>query len=188
AIIYAVSNANATSHTANGPARAKSVLPDGNLAYGAWGGQTCNPYDTERVPRGTSNGSGVSVAANLLSCSICEQTAASCKGPASRNNVVNLLATKGITQDGGLGYSAIGDRAGIHCRTVGDAARVLDSIKGFDSGDLFTSIPKSMMPAKPYADFVVSDSQVAGKPLRGMRLAIVREFMVKHVKNDAAIS
>ena len=43
------------------PGKAAIVLPDGNLAYGPWGGQPCNPYDTERVPRGTSSGSGVSV-------------------------------------------------------------------------------------------------------------------------------
>jgi amidase len=189
AIIFAIATANGTDGpSVNDASKTTSVFLAGNTAYGQWAGQTCNPYDTERVPRGTSNGSGVSVAANLVACSICEQTSASCKGPASRNNVVNLLTTKGITQDGGLGYSAIGDRAGIHCRTVGDAARVLDSIKGFDSGDLFTSIPKAMIPEKPYADFVVTDSQVADKPLRGMRIAMVREFMVKHVKNDAAIS
>ena len=185
--LYAVSTANATGHTANGPAKAQSVLPDGNLAYGAWGGQTCNPYDTERVPRGTSNGSGVSVAANLLSCSICEQTAASCKGPASRNNVVNLLATKGMMMNGGLGYANSGDRAGIHCRTVGDAALVLDAVKGFDSRDMFSAIAPGMIPKEPYASFVVGKN-VTGKPLEGMRIGIVREFMVKHVKNDAAIS
>jgi Asp-tRNA(Asn)/Glu-tRNA(Gln) amidotransferase A subunit family amidase len=189
AIIFAVATANGTDGPSmNDASKVKSVFLAGNTAYGQWAGQACNPYDTERVPRGTSNGSGVSVAANLVACSICEQTSASCKGPASRNNVVNLLTTKGITQDGGLGYSAIGDRAGIHCRTVGDAAKVLDSIKGFDSADLFTSIPKAMIPDKPYADAVVTTRQVAGKPLRGMRVAMVREFMVKHVKNDAAIS
>ena len=97
AVIYAVATANNIGGpSARGAANAPSVLPDGNLAYGAWGGQTCNPYDTERVPRGTSGGSGTSVAANLVACSICEQSWASCKGPASRNNVVNLLTTKGI--------------------------------------------------------------------------------------------
>ena len=75
AIIYGV--ATAQRHGGPSPAaprNAPSVLPDGNLAYGAWGGQPCNPYDTERVPRGTSTGSGVSVAANLAACSICEQS------------------------------------------------------------------------------------------------------------------
>jgi Asp-tRNA(Asn)/Glu-tRNA(Gln) amidotransferase A subunit family amidase len=158
------------------------------MGYGIWGGQTCNPYDTERVPRGTSNGSGVSVAANLVTCSICEQTSASCKGPASRNNVVNLLATKGVMMDGGPGHSNPGDRAGIHCRTVGDAVRLLDAVKGFDSKDIFTAIPPGIIPKEPYSSFVVDAGSVASKPLQGMRIGVVREFMVKHTKNDVAIS
>lgn len=189
AISFAVATASSTGLTSrDGPEKAQSVLISGNFQDGAWGGQACNPYDTERVPRGTSNGSGVSVAANLAHCSICEQTSASCKGPASRNNVVNLLTTKGITMDGGLGYSHSGDRAGIHCRTVEDAVRVLDAIKGFESRDLFTAIPGALIPEEPYASFLVRDADVAAKPLAGMRIGIAREFMVKHTNNDAAIS
>jgi amidase len=190
AISFAVANASATGgpSSVTGPAKAKSVSMEGNSAYGVWGGQPCNPYDTERVPRGTSSGSGVSVSANLVTCSVCEQTSASCKGPASRNNVVNLLTTKGVTGDGGTGYQNSGDRTGIMCRTVGDAARVLDSIKGYDSRDMFTALPKGLIPKEPYASFVVRDADVANKPLKGMRVGIVREFMVKHTKNDVAIS
>jgi amidase len=186
AIIYAIATSRATGLSADGAEQEKSYLPSGNFADAAWTGQTCNPYDTTRVPRGTSNGSGVSVSANLAMCSICEQTVASCKGPASRNGIVNFLSTKGITQDGGPGYQHIGDRAGIHCRTVGDAAKVLDSIKGFESRDMYTALPKGIIPKEPYASFVVADA--ASKPLRGLRVGIVREFMVKHVKNDEAIS
>jgi amidase len=190
AISFAIANASATGGPSARTERtnAKSMLPMGNFAYGAWGGQPCNPYDTERVPRGTSSGSGVSVSANLVTCSVCEQTSASCKGPASRNNVVNLLTTKGVTGDGGTGYQNSGDRTGIMCRTVGDAAQVLDAIKGFDSRDIFTALPKGLIPKEPYASFVVHDADVKNKPLKGMRLAIVREFMVKHVKNDEALS
>src|SRR5262249_34682926 len=133
AIIYAIAAASATGLSANGPIKPKTYLPNGNFQDAAWGGQACNPYDTSRVPRGTSNGSGVSVSANLAACSICEQSSASCKGPASRNNIVNLLTTKGITMNGGAGYEDAGDRAGIHCRSVADAAQVLDAIKGYES-------------------------------------------------------
>jgi len=188
AIIYAVASAAATGLSARGPAKAKTYIPNGNLQDSAWGGQACNPYDTARVPRGTSNGSGVSVSANLAMCSICEQSSASCKGPASRNNVVNLLTTKGITMNGGPGYEDSGDRAGIHCRSVADAAQVLDAIKGFETKDMFTAIPKALIPKEPFASFVVTDKEVKDKPLKGMRLGVVREFMVKHVKNDEAIS
>jgi len=203
AIIYAVATANsiggvpwspagehrqATALGLASPANAPTVLPDGNVAYGIWGGQPCNPYDTERVPRGTSSGSGVSVSANLVTCSICEQTSASCKGPASRNNVVSLLTTKGVMMDGGTGYQNAGDRAGIYCRTVKDAVTVLDAIKGYEPDDAFRAIPKALVPKEPYTTFVVADKDVKARPLKGMRIGIVREFMVKHTKNDVAIS
>ena len=189
AIIYAVANAdNVTGPGGNGPAKATTVMPFGNLKYGQWGGQACNPYDTSREPRGTSGGSGVSVSANLVTCSICEQGSASCKGPASRNNIVNLLTTKGILMDGGIGSKHAGDRSGIHCRTVRDAVAVLDAIKGYEQGDMFTAIPKNLMPKEPYSSFLVSDKDVKNKPLKGLRVAIAREFMVKHTKNDVAIS
>jgi amidase len=188
AIIYATATAAKTGLSYEGTEQAQSWLPDGNYADAGWGGQPCNPYDTERVPRGTSSGSGVSVSANLVQCSICEQGSASCKGPASRNNVVNFLTTRGLMMHGGMNSQRIGDRAGIHCRTVEDAARVLDAVKGFDSEDMFTAIPQRLIPEEPYASFVVDAAQVAAKPLAGMRIGIVREFMVKHTKNDEAIS
>jgi len=189
AIIYAVATANAVGGPGKeGPAKATKVMPDNNLQYGLWGGNPCNPYDTTRVPRGTSGGSGVSVSANLSTCSICEQGFASCKGPASRNNVVNLLTTKGVIMDGGIGNKSPGDRAGIHCKTVPDAARVLDAIKGFESADIFTALPKGIIPNEPYTSFLVPDSAVASKPLKGVRVALAREFMVKHTKNDVTIS
>ena len=110
--------------------KSKYAFPMGDLQYGPWGGQACNPYDTARVPRGTSNGSGVSVSANLVTCSICEQTSASCKGPASRNGIALVLPTKGVNEDGGIMSKQAGDRAGIHCKTVRDAVMVLDAVKG----------------------------------------------------------
>jgi len=189
AIIYAIASASAASLTEGGPEKPKSTIPNGNFQDGAWAGQPCNPYDTERVPRGSSNGSAVSVAANLAVCSICEQTAASCKGPASRNNVVSLLTTKGLMKnDGGWGHQESGDRAGVHCRTVEDAVRVLDSVKGYESTDEFTAIPKTLIAKEPYASFLVASKDVNAKPLKGLRVGLVREFMVKHTKNDEAIS
>src|SRR5205823_4837396 len=102
AIVYAVATAESVGGpSAQGATKVSKVFPLGDL-HSHWGGQPCNPYDTARVPRGTSNGSGVSVAANLATCSICEQSSASCKGPASRNNVVNLLPTKGVHMDVGI--------------------------------------------------------------------------------------
>jgi amidase len=188
AIIYAVSTADSVGGpSAMGPAKSDKSFPMGNLQFSVWGGQACNPYDTARVSRGTSNGSGAAVAANLSTCGICEQSSASCKGPASRNGVVNILTTKGILGDGGFSVQS-GDRVGVHCKTVKDAVVVLDAVKGFKPEDMFSAIPAALIPKEPYVSFVVPDSAVKDKPLKGMRVAIVREFMVKHTKNDEAIS
>ena len=189
AIIFAVSAAsNVTGASSPGPNKPTKEFPETDLQYAPWSGQACNPYDTARIPRGTSNGSGVSVSANLATCGICEQTWASCKGPASRNNIVNLLTTKGVLMDGGITGKNAGDRAGIHCKTVADAALVLDAIKGFKTDDIYTAISKALIPKEPYASFVVPDAKVKDKPLKGVRVGVVREFMVKHTKNNVAIS
>jgi amidase len=188
AVIYAVASAESVSGpAAAGPTKSKLAFPAGDLQYSTWSGHACNPYDTARTPRGSSNGSGVSVSANLATCSICEQTSGSCKGPASRNGVVSLLTTKGILQDGGWSTN-VGDRAGIQCKSVKDATLILDAIKGYEKEDSFTALPNGIIPEKPYASFLVSDAAVKEKPLRGVRVAVVREFMVKHTKNDAGIS
>ena len=82
AIIYAKAhNAeyNAGSGDPGGDAKVErpSVVQGG--ARESWGGTTCNPYDTTRDTGGSSGGSGASVAANLVVCSICESTGGSCR-------------------------------------------------------------------------------------------------------------
>src|ERR1051325_3364862 len=94
ATIYAKSGAhgfNGGPGDPGGEARPRTNLVQGQQTMGAWGGQSCNPYDTERVPRGSSGGSGVAVAANLVTIGICEQSGGSCQGPASRNGIATLL-------------------------------------------------------------------------------------------------
>ena len=198
AIIYAKANAtefNGGIGNPGGPATATSRYL-GYSERSTWGGQGCNPYDTERSPRGSSTGSGVSVAANLVTCAFCEQTGGSCKGPASRNAVVSLLTTKGLISYGGaVGSNPLVDRAGINCRTVRDAALVLDALKDpelgyFDPRDIYTAVPGALVSTEPYASFAVNEdpSDSDEKRLSGMRIGIVREYMVKHTLNDGAIS
>ncbi|MCY4659565.1 MAG: amidase family protein [Acidobacteria bacterium] len=201
AIIYAKANAtefNGGIGNPGGPATATARYL-GYAERSTWGGQACNPYDTERSPRGSSSGSGVAVSANLATCAFCEQTGGSCKGPASRNGVVSLLTTKGLIPYGGaVGSNPLVDRAGINCRTVRDAALVLDALRDpelgyFDPRDIYTALPAALASTEPYAGFVVGDVEDAlgeggDRPLAGMRVGIVREYMVEHTPNDAAIS
>jgi Asp-tRNA(Asn)/Glu-tRNA(Gln) amidotransferase A subunit family amidase len=199
AIIYAKSVAhefNGGPGDPGGAAKPRTHQVQGGVQMSAWSGQPCNPYDTERVPRGSSGGSGVAVGANLVTVSICEQSGASCQGPASRNGVALILTTKGLTPDGGgIGNQFFNDRAGIHARTLSDAARVLDAIKDpergyYDPRDPFAVVPKAMIPKQPYASFSVSDEVLKkdGKQLKGLRIGILREHMVKPTLNHEAIS
>ena len=127
AIIYAKANLDEYNAGSGDPGGAAKPAARG---YGAgarstWGGMTCNPYDTERETGGSSSGSAAGVAANLAACSICEETGGSCRQPAWRNGVVGLVTTKGLLPYGGaIGADPYLDRAGVHCRTVADAARV----------------------------------------------------------------
>lgn len=199
AIIYAKSIAhefNGGPGDPGGEAKSTTLAMRGGLGFGSWGGQPCNPYDTVRVPRGSSSGSGAAIGANLATIGICEQSGASCQGPASRNGVVTFLTTKGLMPDGGgIGYQWFNDRAGIHTKTMTDAALVLDAIKDpengyFDSGDPFAAVTPALVPEQPYQSFTVSDAQLKNnnKPLQGMRIAIIREHMIKHTRNHEAIS
>jgi len=199
AIIYAKSVAhefNAGPGDPGGPAEARTNMVSGGQQLSSWSGQSCNPYDTERVVRGSTGGSGAAISANLAMVGICEQSAASCQGPASRNGIALMLATKGLTPDsGGTGNQWFHDRAGIHARTLADATRVLDALKDpetgfYDPRDPFTAMPKGLVPEQPYASFTVDGNALRGnpRPLAGMRIAILREHMAKETPNHVAIS
>ncbi|HEY3224649.1 MAG TPA: amidase [Pseudolabrys sp.] len=185
-----LSEYNGASGDPGGSAKAEAVVVGAGNSRSTWAGNPCNPYDTERAPAqaASSSGSGVSVSANLVVCSICEETGGSCRVPAAYNGIANLNAGKAIMSfGGGIGADPFIDRAGIHCRTVKDTAIVLDALKDpkrgyYDPRDIYTALPKALIPQKPYASFA------GQKSLAGMRIGIVREFMVKHTPNDAAIS
>src|SRR5678816_423316 len=65
------------------------------IARSGLGGQTCNPYDTKRIPGGSSAGSGAAVAANLAICALGTDTSGSVRFPAAVNSLVGMVATQG---------------------------------------------------------------------------------------------
>ncbi len=196
AIIYAKANLSEYNAGGGNPGGARA----GSRTYGAgasrssWAGTACNVYDTAREAGGSSSGSAVSVGANLATCSICEETGGSCRQPAWRNGVVGFVTTKGLMPYGGsIGVEPYLDRAGVHCRTVRDAALVLDALKDpergyYDPRDIYTALPRALISDEPYASFTAVDETTGGRPLTGLRIGIVREYMVKHTQNDAAMS
>ena len=163
----------------------EKVLPS-TIGYqrSSWGGNPSNPYDTTRsASLGSSSGSALSVSTNLVMASLGEETRASCRGPSNHNAVALILPHKAMLGfDGGaIGADIYCDRSGIHCRTIGDCAKVLDALKDpengyYDPRDPYTTVPRSSVLKTPYADHA-GRSGDAGS-LAGMRLGIVRESMV----------
>ncbi|WP_293396043.1 amidase family protein [Nevskia sp.] len=196
AIVYAQahnSEYNAGSGDPGGDAKVLRPYIGAGGSRESWGGMTCNPYDTERVTSGSSGGSAVSVAANLVVCSICETTGGSCRGPANYQGVVNVVPTKGmISYGGGIGANPYQDRPGIMCRTVKDSVKVLDAFRDtrtgsyFDARDPYTALPRGVASKTAYAS-ALSDPSNA-KPLAGVRIGVIRELMVKDSPADAAVS
>lgn len=187
AIIFAKTTAhefNAGPGNPGGPFSTLTNMVTGGQAIGAWGGQACNPYDTERVPRGSSSGTGVAVSANLAMVGICEQTAASCQGPASRNGISLMLPSQGLLPGmGGIGNQTFVDRPGILTRTLGDAAHVLAAVKDPKNGYYYPgqpfALPRALIPEEPYSKFALTPAALKQnpKPLEGVTIAIFGEYM-----------
>jgi Asp-tRNA(Asn)/Glu-tRNA(Gln) amidotransferase A subunit family amidase len=164
---------------------ARSVLVS-TLGYqrSSWGGNPHSVYDSTRAASlGSSSGSGASVGANLVMCSICEETSMSCRGPANHNSVALVLPHKALVSyfGGAIGDDIHNDRAGIHCRSVTDSAKVLDALKDpvngyYDPRDVFTTVPRASVLEAPYAPSAAA-SGAAGS-LKGTRIGVIRESML----------
>ena len=171
------------------------LVSDLGYQRSSWSGNVANPYDTTRAASlGSSSGSGASVSTNLVMCSICEETSMSCRGPANHNSVALILPHKSMISflGGAIGADIHNDRAGIHCRNVTDAAKVLDALKDpqngyYDPRDVFTTVPRASVLATSYA----ASAAAPGTPgsLKGIRIGIIRESMLTFpdVKADEPI-
>src|SRR5450756_2681968 len=107
----------------------------------------------------------------------------SCRGPSNHNAVALILPHKSLISflGGSIGADIYLDRAGIMCRTVKDAARVLDALKDpangyYDPRDIFTTVPRSSVLDKPYAASAATPGSAGS--LRGMRIGVIRESML----------
>ena len=133
------------------------------------GGQTRNPYALDRNPCGSSSGSGAATAANLCAVSVGTETDGSIVCPASANGLVGLKPTVGLVSRAGIiPISHSQDTAGPMCRTVADAAALLNALIGVDPRDAITktSVGKAQTDYTKFLD---------PHGLKGARLGIVRK-------------
>lgn len=102
-------------------------------------GRTCNPWDTTRIPGGSSGGSGAAIAAGLAAGTMGTDTGGSIRNPAALCGVVGLKATYGrVSKAGVMPLSWLNDHAGPITHTVEDAALMLQAVAGYDPDDFST--------------------------------------------------
>ena len=110
-----------------------------NLHEFAWGNvtpPTKNPWDMNRVPGGSSGGSGAAVAASLCTAALGSDTGGSVRIPASLCGTVGLKPTYGlVSKNGIITHSWSLDHPGHLTKTVSDAALVLNVLAAYDPGD-----------------------------------------------------
>ncbi|KAJ6402941.1 hypothetical protein OIU84_014948 [Salix udensis] len=156
-------------------------IPDG---WCARDGLAKNPYVKSGNPCGSSSGSAISVAANMVAVSLGTETDGSIICPADHNSVVGLKPTVGLTSRAGvIPISPRQDTIGPICRTVSDAVYVLDAIVGFDPRDSeATTKAAEFIPAGGYKQFLRKDG------LKGKRVGVVRNPFFDSFNDSTVIS
>ncbi len=146
--------------------------------YSSLGGYGFNPYDPRELPGGdgrpvlatggSSSGSGIAVAANLVAVAVGTETSGSILSPASGNMAVGIKPTVGlISRDGIIPITADQDTAGPITRTVTDAAILLGVLAGHDPADSATDA--CLTPGNCFSDYTRFLDRAA---LAGARIAV----------------
>jgi amidase len=144
----------------------------GGDTYGSMFGITRNPYGFDRTVGGSSGGSGASLAANFSTLAVGEETSASIRRPGGWNAVVALRPTPGLVSRTGMwdGYPRPNAQMGPMARTVGDLAKMLDVMVGYDAEDPLTALGVGNHP-ETYTTSLDKNG------LKGARLGVIREIM-----------
>jgi aspartyl-tRNA(Asn)/glutamyl-tRNA(Gln) amidotransferase subunit A len=127
---------------------------------------TRNPYDTSRVPGGSSSGSAVAVAAGFSLVGTGTDTGSSVRSPASFCNIVGMKPTYGrVSRYGVISMASSFDTIGHMTRTVYDNALVYEVTAGSDPHDATTP----QIPVPMY-------TKALGKSVRGLKAGIPKEY------------
>ena len=130
-------------------------------------GDSRNPWDTDRIPGGSSGGSAVAVAADECMAALGSDTGGSIRQPAALCGCVGLKPTYGrVSRYGLVAYASSLDQIGPVTKDIRDAALLLGIISGQDQRDS-TSIPRDV------PDYTAA----LGRDLKDLKIGLAREFL-----------
>lgn len=144
-----------------------------------------NPWDTNRIPGGSSGGSAVAVAARLVPGVTGTDTGGSIRQPAALTGITGIKPTYGrCSRYGMIAFASSLDQAGPMARTAEDCALLLQAMSGFDERDATSA-------QQPVPDFVAAlrtprAGATAEQPLAGLRVGVPKEFFGEGVSADVA--
>jgi aspartyl-tRNA(Asn)/glutamyl-tRNA(Gln) amidotransferase subunit A len=129
---------------------------------------TRNPWDTSRIPGGSSGGSAAAVVADECIASLGSDTGGSIRQPASLSGCVGLKPSYGrVSRYGLVAYASSLDQIGCLGKSVSDASRVLEVVSGVDHRDS-SSVPQ---PVPHFAGGLTGE-------IKGLKLGLPKEYMV----------
>ncbi|HEX5868700.1 MAG TPA: amidase family protein, partial [Beijerinckiaceae bacterium] len=144
----------------------------GSSSESSYFGPVRNPWDTERVPGGSSGGSAAAVAARMVPAATGTDTGGSTRQPAAFSGVCGLRPTYGLVSRYGLiAFASSLDQAGPMARSAADLAVLLSAMVGFDPRDS-TSLDR------PRQDY----SQKLDVELKGLRIGLPREYFAEGIE------
>lgn len=154
-----------------------------NSAYGP----ALNPWDTARVPGGSSGGSATAVAARLVPAATGTDTGGSIRQPAAFTGITGIKPTYGVcSRYGMIAFASSLDQAGPLARSAEDCALLLSAMSGFDERD-------STSAQRPPQDFhaqmlAARPGATAARPLEGLRIGLPKEFFPAGLASDVDIT
>jgi aspartyl-tRNA(Asn)/glutamyl-tRNA(Gln) amidotransferase subunit A len=139
-------------------------------------GPVKNPWDTARVPGGSSGGSAACVAARMAPAATGTDTGGSIRQPAALCGITGLKPTYGVvSRYGMIAFASSLDQGGPMARSAEDCALLLNVMAGFDGRDS-TSLEREK---EDYA-------RDLAKPLAGLKIGLPREFFGEGLTGDTA--
>lgn len=150
-----------------------------NSAYGV----ARNPWDTSRIPGGSSGASAVAVSARLVAGTTGTDTGGSIRQPAALTGITGIKPTYGrCSRFGMIAFASSLDQAGPMARTAEDCALLLQAMSGFDERDATSA-------QEPVPDFMAvlntpRAEATTAQPLKGLRVGVPKEFFGEGVSAD----